>query len=92
MNDATMHRQYNPGRSPLLGLAAILATAATLGATVLLPAQHVPPTPLVAVQPAVAQATTQVVTLPPIKVIGTRETKSAANNRWALPALFRKNG
>jgi len=91
MNDATMHRQFKPGRSPLLGLAAILATAATLGAGVLLPAQHVPPAPLAAVQPAAAQAPTQVVTLPAVEVVGTRTTKSAAN-RWALPALFRKNG
>jgi hypothetical protein len=92
MTNATIHRQYQPGRSPLLGLAAVVATAATLGAAVLLPAQHVPPAPLAAVQPAAAQAPTQVVTLPPVEVVGTRATKAAANNRWALPVLFRKNG
>jgi hypothetical protein len=92
MNDATMHRQFNPGRSPLLGLAAILATAATLGIAVLLPAQHVPPAPLAAVQPAATQAPTQVVTLPAVEVIGTRATKAARNDRWNVPAAFRKNG
>jgi hypothetical protein len=92
MNDATMHRQFNPERSPLLGLAAILATAATLGVAVVLPAQLVPTAPLAAVQPAAAQAPTQVVTLPAVEVVGTRATKSAGTDRWALPVLFRKNG
>jgi hypothetical protein len=92
MNDATMHRQFNPGRSPLLGLAAILATAATLGATILLPAEYMPEGPAAGTQAAAAYATIQVVTLPPVEVVGIRETKSAANGRWTLPVLFRKNG
>jgi hypothetical protein len=92
MNDATMHRQFNPGRSPLLGFAAILATAATLGATILLPAEYVPEGPAAGTQTAAAQATIQVVTLPPVEVVGTRTTKAARNDRWAFPVLFRKNG
>ncbi len=63
MTNATTHRQYNPGRSPLLGLAAIVATAATLGAAVLLPAQYEPYAPIAAAQPVAAPAPTQVVTL-----------------------------
>jgi hypothetical protein len=92
MTNATTHRQFNPGRPPLLGLAAILATAATLGAAVLLPAQHVPYASIAAIQPVAAQAPTQIVTLPPVEVIGTRTTKAARNERWAHPVLFRKNG
>jgi hypothetical protein len=92
MTNVTMHRQYNPGRPPLLGLAAIVATAATLGAAVLLPAQHAPYAPVVVAQPVAAQAPTQVVTLPSVEVIGTRSTKAARSDRWNVPAVFRKNG
>ena len=92
MTNATIHRQYQPGRSPLLGLAAAVATAATLGVAVLLPAQSAPYAPIAVAQPAAAQATIQVVTLPPVEVVGTRETKSARTDRWAHPVLFRKNG
>jgi ABC-type transport system involved in cytochrome c biogenesis permease subunit len=91
MTNATIHRQYQPGRSPLLGLAAVVATAATLGVAVLLPAQSAPYAPITVAQPA-AESTIQVVTLPPVEVVGTRTTKSARNERWALPVLFRKNG
>ena len=92
MTNATIHRQYQPGRSPLLGLAAVVATAATLGVAVLLPAQSAPYAPITVAQPAAAEATIQVVTLPPVEVVGTRETKSARTDRWAHPVLFRKNG
>jgi hypothetical protein len=92
MTNATIHRQYQPGRSPLLGLAAVVATAVTFGVAVLLPAQSAGEAPIAVAQPAAAQATLQAVTLPPIEVVGTRATKSAANNRWALPVLFGKNG
>ena len=92
MTNATIHRQYQPGRSPLLGLAAAVATAATLGVAVLLPAQSAPYAPITVAQPAAAEATIQVVTLPPVEVVGTRTTKAAGNDRWALPVLFRKNG
>ena len=64
MTNATTHRQYHPERPPLLGLAAIVATAATLGVAVLLPAQHAPYAPIAAAQPVAAQAPTQIVTLP----------------------------
>jgi hypothetical protein len=92
MTNATTHRQYNPGRPPLLGLAAIVATAATLGAAVLLPAQYEPYAPIAAAQPVAAPAPTQVVTLPPVEVVGTRATNAARNDRWNVPAVFRKNG
>ena len=92
MTNATIHRQYQPGRSPLLGLAAVVATAATLGVAVLLPAQSAPYAPIAVAQPAAAQATIQVVTLPPVEVVGTRASKAARSERWALPVLFRKNG
>jgi hypothetical protein len=93
MTNATIHRQFNPARSPLLGLAAIVATAATLGLAVLLPAQSqsVTNAPIAAVLPA-AEASTQVVTLPAVEVVGTRATKSARNDRWYVPTMFRKNG
>ena len=92
MTNATIHRQYQPGRSPLLGLAAVVATAATLGVAVLLPAQSAPYAPITVAQPAAAEATIQVVTLPPVEVVGIRTTKAAGNDRWALPVLFKKNG
>jgi hypothetical protein len=92
MNDATMQSQYNPGRSPLLGLAAIVATAATLGIAVLLPAQHLSEARVAAARPADAQSTIQVVVLPAVEVVGTRETQSAENNRGTLPVVFKKNG
>ena len=92
MTNATIHRQFNPKRSPLLGLAAIVATAATLGLAVLLPAQSAPEAPTAAVLPVAAEASTQVVTLPAVEVVGTRATKSARNDKWNVPAVFRKNG
>ena len=51
--NATIKREFNPGRSPLLGIAAVIATALTMGAAVLLPAQHAPPAPFAAVQPVI---------------------------------------
>jgi hypothetical protein len=92
MNDATIHRQFNPGRSPLLGLAAVVATMATLGAAVLLPASYAPEATIASTRPAGAQAPTQVVTLPAVEVVGTRASQSARNEWWNVPAVFRKNG
>jgi hypothetical protein len=92
MTNATTHRQYRPERPPLLGLATIVATAATLGAAVLLPAQYAPYAPIAAAQPVAAQAPTQIVTLPPVEVIGTRTTKAARIDRWNVPAVFKKDG
>jgi len=92
MTNATMHRSFNPVRSPLFGIAAVAATAATLGIAVLLPAQFVPAAKVAASRPAAAQSTIQVVVLPAVEVVGTRTTQSAQNNRWTLPAVFKKNG
>ena len=92
MNDTTIHRQFNPERPPLLGLAAIVATAATLGVAVLLPAHYARNAAIVPAQPVYLQAPTQVVRLPAVEVVGARATKSARNDRWSLPAIFRKNG
>jgi len=92
MTNTTTHRQYHPERPPLLGFAAIVATAATLGVAVLLPAQHAPYALVATAQPVAAQAPTQIVTLPPVEVIGTRSTTAARNERWNLPATFKKNG
>ena len=49
------------------------------------------PAPAVAAAPQStdAQAAVQLVTLPAVVVVGTRETKSAAN-RWNVPAVFKE--
>ena len=82
MTEATIHPEFNPGRSPLLALAAVFATALTIGVAVLLPGQPAIPegvTAIAAAQPAIdairpvaaqveeVQAMTQLVTLPPWK-------------------------
>ena len=92
MTNATIKREFNPGRSPLLGIAAVIATALTMGAAVLLPAQHAPPAPFAAVQPDEQLAPTQVVNLPAVDVVGTRPTKSADNNRGNVPVVFKEKG
>jgi hypothetical protein len=92
MTHATIHRSFNPGRSPLFVVAAVFATAATMGIAVLLPSLSTAtraPAAVVAVAPQStdAQAPLRFVTLPAVEVL--RETKSAAN-RWTAPAAFRK--
>ena len=94
MTNATLHRSFNPGRSPLFGVAAVVATAATIGITVLLPSLSAAtraPAPAVAAAPQStdAQAAVQLVTLPAVVVVGTRETRSAAN-RWNVPAVLKE--
>jgi len=95
MTNATMHRSFNPGRSPLFGIAAVAATAATIGIAVLLPAHSIstqaPVAAVFATQTANAQAPAQLVTLPAIEVVGTRQTNSAAN-RWTAPAVPKQKG
>ena len=96
MTNATIHRSFNPGRSPLFGVAAVVATAATIGIAVLLPSHYAPtrvPVATVAVAPqaADAQAPVQLVTLPAVEIVGVRETKSAAN-RWTVPAVLKQKG
>ncbi len=104
MTNAT-HPEFNPGRSPLFAVAAVFATALTIGVAVLLPGQPVttargvagiaaaPPAidaiQPVAVQAVEVQAPTQLVTLPPVEVVGTRPAKSAAN-RWNVPAVYKQ--
>lgn len=91
MTNATMNRNYDPGRSPLFGIAAVVATAVTLGVAVLLPAHFTPDAPVAAAtQSTDAQAPAQLVTLPTVDVVGTRQSKSAANNRWNVPAVFKQ--
>jgi hypothetical protein len=107
MTNTTPHPEFNPGRSPLFAVAAVFATAATIGIAVLLPGQHVStvrdvaavtavPPATIAIQPAIAVAnqaetSTQLVTLPAVHVVGTRPTKSAVN-RWNVPAVFKQKG
>ena len=104
MTTATTHPEFNPGRSPLFAVAAVFATALTIGVAVLLPGQPATTARTVAgiaaaqpaydaIQPVAAQvvevqAPTQMVTLPPVEVVGTRPTKSAAN-RWSVPAVYK---
>ena len=91
MTNATMNREFNPGRSPLLGLVAVAAAALTMGAMVLLPAQHTRSEVTVAAAPRVeVSAPVQVVTLPTVEVVGVQTTKTAAKKRWALPTAFKK--
>jgi hypothetical protein len=97
MTHATIHRSFNPERSPWLGAAAVVATAATIGIAVLLPAHSVrkefPVAAAAVTQPAdvLTPAPAQLVTLPAVEVVGTRQTKSAAN-RWTVPAVFKQKG
>jgi hypothetical protein len=44
----------------------------------------------VAAQVEEVQAMTQLVTLPPVEIVGIRPTKAAAN-RWSVPAVFKKS-
>ena len=84
--------RFNPGRSPRLGMVAIAAAALTMGAAVLLPARHAQiEASIAAAAPRLdATAPTQIVNLPAVEVVGTRATKSA-DNRWTLPAIFKKS-
>ena len=103
MTDATMDRNFNPGRSPLLGIAAVAAAAVTMGIAVLLPTQLAPtqarlqaPTvatapeaPVVAIEAVAAvEAPEQIVRLPAVDVIATRPAK-AASNRYNVPAVYK---
>ena len=96
MTNATMKRSYRPSRSPLLGVAAVVATAMTMGVAVLMPMHHVPAqsgvvaNTAVTAQTADATAPAQVVTLPAVEITASRPTKSAANNRWSVPAVFKQ--
>ena len=90
MTNATMNSNYNHGRSPLFGVAAVVATAVTLGIAVLLPAKLAPTEPLVAAAPLQsADTSAQIVTLPAIEVVGVREAKTAAHDAWVVPATFK---
>ena len=104
MTNATTHPEFNPGRSPLFALAAVFATALTIGVAVVLAGQPVATAPVagialalpaidaiqpVAAQPARVQEPTQLVTLPPVEIVGTRPTKAAAN-RWNVPAVYKQ--
>jgi hypothetical protein len=84
-----MHRNFNPGRSPLLGVAAVVATAVTLGIAVLLPASHTPVEPSFTTA-ADVQARNQIVTLPAVEVTATRAIKSAAGSQWIVPAALKQ--
>jgi len=94
MNDATMNRKYSPGGSPLLGIAAVAATAVTIGVAVLLPATFTSPAPvpaaIVEAQPMDAQSAVRVVTLPTVEVVGTRPAKTANNHPWNMPAVLKQ--
>jgi hypothetical protein len=106
MNNAATHPEFNPDRSPLFAVAAVFATALTIGVAVLLPGQAATNAPGVAgiaaapplidaIQPVAsraveAQAPVQLVTLPPVEVVGTRPTTKAAANRWSVPAVYKQ--
>ena len=93
--DITMNRNYNPGRSPLLGIAAVVATAVTLGLAVLLPANLAPHESTLAAttqpQRADAQLSVRVVMLPAIEVVATRPAKTA-RIQPVLPAAYKREG
>jgi len=94
MIHATIHRRFNPGRSPLFGVAAVVATAATIGIAVLLPAHFTPTRASVAAvaaapQSAEVQGPVLLVRLPAVEITGQREARSAAN-RWTAPAVSRE--
>ena len=95
MTHATMHQSLNPGRLPLFGVAALFATAATIGIAVLLPLHAASPkTPVAAVaatHPVAAPGPVGIVTLPAVEVVGTRQTKTAAI-RWNVPVAYRQKG
>ena len=95
MTNATMKHSYRPVRSPLLGIAAVVAAAMTMGIAVLMPMRHVPVQPgavaitAVPAQSADINAPAQVVTLPAVEITASRPTNSAANSRWSVPAVFK---
>ena len=99
MTDATMNRNFNPGRSPLLGIAAVAAAAVTMGIAVLLPTQLATTqarvqAPTVAAAPetlpvVAIEATEQIVRLPAVEVTATRPAK-AASNRYNVPAVYKQ--
>jgi hypothetical protein len=89
MTNATMNRNFDRSRSPLFGVAAVVATAVTLGIAVLLPANLTPAEPLFAAAPVAQPADTQLVTLPAIEVVGVRSEKTAAQRAWVMPAVFK---
>jgi hypothetical protein len=101
MTYATMNRNFNPERSPLVGLAAVAAAAVTLGLAVLLPTQLAPTqarayAPTVASAPAAVpmvtlEAPVQIVRLPSVDVTATRTTKAAAS-RYNVPAVYKQKG
>jgi hypothetical protein len=96
MTNATMNRDFNPGRPPLAGIFAVVAAAVTMSLAVLLPAQLEPTharvrTPAASAAPMVAaEAPAQIVTLPSVNVTAARPAKAAANNHWNVPAVHRQ--
>ena len=83
-------------------MAAVFATALTIGVAVLLPGQPAIPegvTAIAAAQPAidairpVAAQVEEVQAMSghaaPVEIVGTRPTKSAAN-RWSVPAVYKQ--
>jgi hypothetical protein len=92
MTNATMNRNFDRARSPLFGVAAVVATAVTMGVAVLLPANLTPTEPMVSAAAAAQSADMRIVTLPAIEVVGVREAKTAAHDRWVVPAVFRHKG
>jgi hypothetical protein len=98
MTYATMNRDFNPGRSPLVGVAAVVAAAVTMGLAVLLPAKLAPTqapemAATVTNAPQVAiEAPVEVVTLPAVEVTAARPVKAAAIPRYNVPAIYKKNG
>jgi hypothetical protein len=99
MTNATMHREFNPARSPFLGVAAVFATALTIGVAILLPTISAPREVQVIrvaaapiVQPTATPAVAQVVILPAVDVVGTRPIRAAANNRYNVPAVLKQKG
>jgi len=90
MMNATMKSNYNRSRSPLFGVAAVVATAVTMGIAVLLPANITPTEPMVAAAPATQSADMRIVTA--IEVVGVREAKAATHDRWVVPAVFKHKG
>jgi hypothetical protein len=94
MSNTTMNRKYSPGGSPLLGIAAVAATALTIGVAVLLPAKFDASGPVPAAtaqaQRMDAQSPVRVVTLPAVEVVATRPAKTASIHPWNLPVVLKQ--
>jgi len=106
MTNATTHPEFNPGRSPLWVVAAVFATAVTIGVAVVLPGQSVSPlrdvaaiaaaqSVIVATQPAISTQAAEAraptqLVTLPAVEVVGMRPTKSAANRWNVPAVYKQ--